>query len=174
MPVPYADFQKINEGVSALILEKVRWPIGLVCPRCANPRITKFTMMSKTGNSRGRYECQQCRYQYSVTVGTLFHGSHLSLEKWFLAIWLCSDEEMQPSVRKVQAFLQIPYKTAWTIVKRINDAKEEEKPFGNSGPAPQESIPNQKHRPLSGQASVGVISLRLQNILGSPRLFLRS
>ena len=32
--------------------------------------------------------CKECDYQFSVTVGTIFHDSHLPLTKWFMATLL--------------------------------------------------------------------------------------
>jgi hypothetical protein len=29
------------------------------------------------------YECVPCAYQYSVTVGTIFHDSHMPLRNWY-------------------------------------------------------------------------------------------
>src|SRR2546421_12993282 len=54
-------------------LENIRWPEGLKCIRCASPRVMNFEAVGKTGKARNLYECVDCRYQYSVTTGTIFH-----------------------------------------------------------------------------------------------------
>ena len=75
-------------------LEQVRWPDGLVCIRedCGSRRIMTFETKGKTGKARHLYECVDCRYQYSITTGTIFHNSHLPLNKWFLAIHLIASQ----------------------------------------------------------------------------------
>src|SRR3954452_21485356 len=60
-------------------LEDLRWPAGVACPRCESDD-TARTEPRKTSYGR------PCRYHFSVTSGTLFHGSHLPIWKWFLTI----------------------------------------------------------------------------------------
>jgi len=52
-------------------------------------------------------------------VGTPFHGSHLPLHKWFLAIHLLHVKEPRGSVRDVQRWLGVTYKTAWNVAQRL-------------------------------------------------------
>ncbi len=66
-------------------LEQLRWPDGVRCPRCGACRgISRI-------ESRGQYECDSCRYQFSVRVGTVFHRSHLPLWKWFVAVYVMEE-----------------------------------------------------------------------------------
>ena len=37
---------------------------------------------------RDQFDCDKCRYQFSVTAGCIFDGTHLPLWKWFLAVYL--------------------------------------------------------------------------------------
>src|SRR5258708_13019489 len=62
-------------------LKRLRWPEGVTCPRCKSKTISRLFTESK-------FECSDCRYQFSVTVGTVFHDSHLPLTQWFLAALL--------------------------------------------------------------------------------------
>ncbi len=64
-------------------LETMRWPNGFVCSRC------KGTNASYVA-SRRLQQCAACRYQVSVTAGTVFHATQTSLQKWFLAIFFLS------------------------------------------------------------------------------------
>src|SRR5438046_6590206 len=61
-------------------LEQLRWPDGIKCPRCTSSRISRI-------KKRDQFDCDNCRYQFSVTAGTIFHDSHLPLWKWFLAFY---------------------------------------------------------------------------------------
>jgi transposase-like protein len=110
-------------------LERIRWPEGPRCPRCGGDRISKFEAKGKTGKDRYLYECMPCSYQYSVTVGTIFHDSHLSLTKWFLAIYLICSNKKGISAKELQRQLSVTYKTAWYMAHRIRLAMQEDKDF---------------------------------------------
>jgi hypothetical protein len=58
-------------------LRRVRWPRGFVCPRC-RARYSHFI------ETRRLEQCAACRYQASVTAGTVLHGTRVSLRVWFL------------------------------------------------------------------------------------------
>ena len=62
-------------------LEKLRWPDGKECPRCGGTTISRIW-------DRNQVDCDSCRYQFSVTAGTILHDSHLPLWKWFFAVYL--------------------------------------------------------------------------------------
>lgn len=102
-------------------LEKVRWPDGLVCIRedCGSRRIMTFDSNGKTGKTRHLYECVDCRYQYSVTTGTIFHNSHVPLTKWFLAIHMICSARRSVSAKDLERKLKVNYRTAWYMVRRI-------------------------------------------------------
>ncbi len=60
-------------------LEELRWSKGFECPSCES----KTYCFIKT---KKLYQCNSCKRQTSITAGSIFHGTHLSLCKWFLAI----------------------------------------------------------------------------------------
>jgi len=74
---------------------------------------------------RGQYDCNVCRYQFSVTSNTIFHDTHLPLWKWFLAIYLVIESKKGISACQVQRTLRITYKTAWFLCHRIRAAMRE-------------------------------------------------
>jgi len=45
-------------------LEAMRWPKGIACPRCG---ATTISLIQK----RDQFDCNSCRYQFSVTAGTI-------------------------------------------------------------------------------------------------------
>jgi transposase-like protein len=98
-------------------LEDLRWPDGPVCPRCEGTSISKIA-------ARNQYECnaKECRYQFSVTAGTLIHDSHLPLWKWFLAVYLMCESKKGISAKQLQRMLSVSYKTAWYLSHRVRDA----------------------------------------------------
>jgi transposase-like protein len=96
-------------------LEELRWPDGPVCPRCEAKTVSRLT-------ERQQYECSKCRYQFSVTAGTVMHDSHLPLWKWFMAIYLITESKKGISAKQLQRMLAVSYKTAWYLSHRIRDA----------------------------------------------------
>ena len=109
--------------------ERLRWPSGPICPKCEGKRVFKFDTYGKTGKPRHLYECVDCRYQFSVTVGTIFHNSHLPLVKWFLAIYMICSAKKGVSAKQLQRELCVTYKTAWYMAHRIRLAMQEDKDF---------------------------------------------
>ena len=62
-------------------LYRWRWPNGFVCPRCEHTGHCRV-------QSRGLYQCSGCRYQVSLTAGTILASTKLALRTWFLAMYL--------------------------------------------------------------------------------------
>ena len=78
-----------------------------------------FSAKGKTGKPRHLYECVDCRYQYSVTTGTMFHNSHLPLSKWFQAIGIMSSATTRVTAKELERKLRVSYKTALYAARRI-------------------------------------------------------
>ena len=110
-------------------LERIRFPEGVKCPKCGGERISKFESEGKTGKVRHLYECMPCHYQFSITAGTIFHDSHMSLMKWFLAIYLICSAKKGVSSKQLQRELGVTYKTAWYMAHRIRLAMSEDSEF---------------------------------------------
>jgi transposase-like protein len=97
-------------------LEDLRWPNGEVaCPRCGDMSVSEI-------RDRHQWDCNSCRYQFSVTAGTIMHRSHLPLRKWFLAIYLMCESKKGMSANQLKRTLGIAYKTAWHLCHRIREA----------------------------------------------------
>jgi transposase-like protein len=100
-------------------LEKVRWPSGPVCPYCHSPRVTPMP-------NEHRHHCNGCNTTFSVTVDTIFHHTHLPLQKWFLAISLVLNAEKGMSARQLARDLEVNKNTGWYIGTRIRNAMFEQ------------------------------------------------
>src|SRR5205807_10376558 len=74
---------------------------------------------------RHQYDCDACRYQFSVRVGTVFHDSHLPLWKWFVATYLVCESKKGISANQLKRTLGVSYKTAWYLCHRIRSAMVE-------------------------------------------------
>lgn len=96
-------------------LEALRWPDGLACPRCGDTTISRI-------KKRGQFDCDGCRYQFSVTAGTIFHDTKLPLWKWFAATYLMVEAKKGMSANQMKRTLGVSYKTAWYLCHRIRAA----------------------------------------------------
>jgi transposase-like protein len=100
-------------------LEELRWPDGVKCPRCDSDKISRIA-------KRRQFDCDACRYQFSVRVGTLFHDSKLPLWKWFLAVYIMGESKKGVSANQLKRMLGVSYKTAWYLCHRIRSAMQDE------------------------------------------------
>ncbi|HMI98767.1 MAG TPA: IS1595 family transposase [Gaiellaceae bacterium] len=100
-------------------LEGLRWPDGVKCPRCESDKISRIA-------KRRQFDCDSCRYQFSVRVGTLFHDSKLPLWKWFLAVYVMGESKKGISANQLKRMLGVSYKTAWYLCHRIRAAMHDE------------------------------------------------
>lgn len=108
------DPMRLTDHQARQYLEKLRWPDGAVCPRCK-----KREIVSVSGGRDGLYNCRLCRRQFTVTVGTIFEGSHLPLSKWVQAFHLVSCSKKGISALQLSRMLGITYKSAWHMAHRI-------------------------------------------------------
>jgi transposase-like protein len=100
-------------------LEALRWPNGVTCPHCKGEKAYAIA-------GRDQYVCASCKYQFSVTVDTIFHDTHLPLTTWFLATVLICEAKKGMSACQIQRSLGIKtYKTAWYLCHRIRAAMVE-------------------------------------------------
>ena len=118
-------------------LEQMRWPEGVECVFCASKKVSKYVKEestrtrknAKTGKvevkpvpARILYVCRDCKKQFSVTQGTIFNDTHLSLEKWFHAVALMVNAKKGLSAMQLQRDLKTAYKTSWYLSHRIRKA----------------------------------------------------
>lgn len=107
-----------DEDSCRIVLEGLRWPQGVRCPRCDSAK-------SYRDSNRGIFDCASCGYQFSVTAGTIFHDSHLPLRKWFIATYLMCESKKGMSALQMKRTLNVAYRTAWYLCHRIRAAMNE-------------------------------------------------
>jgi transposase-like protein len=100
-------------------LESIRWPNGPVCPHCGESERAPYKLPH---NTRKLWKCAACRKQFTVTVGTIFEGSHIGLHKWLLAFYLLCSSKKGMSSHQLHRMLGITYKSAWFMTHRIRYA----------------------------------------------------
>ncbi len=109
-------------------LEALRWPDGAICPHCGV--VGSATKLVGKAHRPGVYQCNDCREQFTVTVGTVFERSKIPLNKWLLATHLMCASKKGMSAHQIGRMLGVTYKTAWFMCHRIREAMTE----GSSGP----------------------------------------
>lgn len=96
-------------------IEQVRWNGKPVCPYCNS---TNTTPMEK----ELRHHCNHCNTSFSATVRTIFHHTHIDLQKWFLCISLILNAKKGISARQLARDLEVNKNTAWSMAMRVRSA----------------------------------------------------
>jgi transposase-like protein len=109
-----------SEATCISALEAMRWSGVPICPYCSSHRSTPLP-------KERRYHCNGCYVTYSVTVGTLFHRTHVPLAKWFAAIGLILAAGRPISARALARALRINRSTALRLMAQVRIAMLDEK-----------------------------------------------
>ena len=94
-------------------LEQARWQGTPRCPYCTS---------TNTAPLQHRRRCYACKTSFSVTVGTIFHHTHMPLQKWFLAIGLMLNARKSLSALQLSRDLHVNKNTAWRIAMQVRKA----------------------------------------------------
>jgi len=116
-PRSYREFVEMFPGneACAVHLEQLRWPYGFTCPICK-------TSADPWRQTRGRLVCSACRYQASVTSGTILDKTRTPLTTWFEAAWHVTTAKNGLSAKTLERTLGTSYRTAWAILQRYRVA----------------------------------------------------
>ncbi len=132
-----------DEDAAREHLEAIHWPDGPNCPHCGSvnakrlpPQKRKPTKAHPGGTVRkGVVQCNDCRQQYTVTVGTVFERSKVPLNKWLLVNHLLCSSKKGMSAHQIARMIGVSYKTAWFMMHRIREAMKDtdQEPLGGYG-----------------------------------------
>src|SRR3954449_525351 len=78
------------------------------CPRCGNLRVSAIT-------TRKLWKCSPCRYQFSVTAGTIFADRKRPIRDYLLAIAIFVNGAKGHSALQLSRDLDCQYKTAFVL-----------------------------------------------------------
>jgi transposase-like protein len=118
---------QLTEDEARTYLETIIWPNGPVCPHCGHTHVVKI--QGQTSRD-GLYSCSKCRREFTVTVDTILHGSHLPIKTWLMAFYLMCSSKKGVSALQLQRNLGIKtYKTAWKLSHTIRKAMKENDSF---------------------------------------------
>ena len=114
--LPAFQRQFATETACQEYLAACRWPDGFICPRCQHPQGYRLT------ESR-RWQCAACRYQVSLTAGTILHNTKTPLTVWFWAAYLTVTDKRGLSALLLQRQLGVRrYETAWLLLHKLRRA----------------------------------------------------
>lgn len=126
----FRTFQTQEQAVE--YLEKVRWHGEPVCPYCGSLSIGRHASGDRKGQ---RWQCRDCTRAFAVTVGTIFHGTHIPLKNWFLVIALMLNAKKSASAYQIARDLGMRRPTVWSMMHRVrtemaNDPSQENLLYG--------------------------------------------
>ena len=123
-----AQFDKLfpigDEDACKAYLKARRWPDGVHCPRCGNPKV--YDLKSR----KWHWQCEQCApdgYRFSIIAGTVFENTNKPLRDWFKVAHLMLTSKKGMSARQLYRYMGFgSLKTAWLMAHKIRLALVEE------------------------------------------------
>jgi transposase-like protein len=118
-------------------MESMRWPNGPICPHCGSVEKHYFltpksgtTRKTRTGSETQRrvWKCKTCRKQFSVTTGTVFHGSRVPLQTWLMVVFEMCANKNGIAAREIERKYGVAPKTAWFMTQRLREAMQTRAP----------------------------------------------
>lgn len=113
----FQSFQTQEQAVD--YLETVRWNGEPHCPYCGSVHVGRHASADR---NMPRWQCYDCTRAFSVTVGTLFHGTHIPLRNWFLVLALMLNAKKSASAYQIARDLGMRRPTVWSMMQRIRTA----------------------------------------------------
>lgn len=100
--------------------EQIRWPDGIVCPKCGTKE--KPYRIHRGSEKREILRCRACKKEFSVTTGTIYEDSHIPLLTWLRASILLASSKKGISSHQLSRMLGITQKSAWFMAHRVRFA----------------------------------------------------
>lgn len=101
--------------------EQIRWGNDVACPHCG---------CVKAYRTKRGFRCsdKDCKKDFTVTTGTIFHNSNIPLRIWFAAIFLATTHKKGISSVQLALDLGITQKSAWHVLHRIREMLKDKAP----------------------------------------------
>jgi len=104
-------------------LEQARWTGGVTCSYCDSANCYRHASGDRNNT---RWQCADCKSTFSVTVGTIFHRTHVPLQNWFLVLALMLNAKKSASSMQIARDLGMRQPTVWSMMHRIRVAMAED------------------------------------------------
>ena len=131
LSIPKLAAKIATEADAYKFLEDLRWGDTPVCPHCESPKAPYFlkpkngtARKTRTGAETQRrvWKCAECRKQFSVLTGTIFHGSKIPVRTWLFVIFEMCSSKNGVSAREIERKYDLTPKSAWFMTHRIREA----------------------------------------------------
>lgn len=113
----FQSFQTQEQAVE--YLERVRWNGEPSCPYCGSLNAGRHASADR---AMSRWQCRDCSRSFAVTVGTLFHGTHIPLRDWFIVLALMLNAKKSASAYQISRDIGKRRPTVWSMMQRIRTA----------------------------------------------------
>jgi transposase-like protein len=133
--IPALMAQVPTEADAYKLLERFRWEDGVVCPHCGSVAEHYF-LRPKNGTSRATrtgsrsqrrvWKCRDCRKQFSVLTGTIFHGTKIPVRTWLMVVFEMCASKNGVAAREIERKYDLTPKSAWFMTHRIREAMKRE------------------------------------------------
>ena len=108
--------------------ENYRFRDGLFCPKCGGNSCYRV----RSGKPQP-FRCRDCKYYYSVKVGTPMENSNLSVRRFMLYIHLLLTDRKGEAAYKLRKSVKTTHHTSWFMGHRIRAMMEAVEPLVLAG-----------------------------------------
>ncbi len=109
---------RMSDGEAHATFRRIRWADNggePYCPRCGCLTITALA-------TRPVWKCTGCKYQFSVTAGTIFENRKRPIRDYLLAIAIFVNGAKGHSALQLSRDLGCQYKTAFVLAHKLREA----------------------------------------------------
>lgn len=93
-------------------LAQAKWPDGFICDKCG---CNAYWLSAKN-----IYICKKCEHQFSLTAGTIMHGTKKPITYWFKAMWWFTTRKSGVNAINLKELLGLgSYHTAWSWLHKL-------------------------------------------------------
>jgi len=101
-----------NDQACYQYLFQLKWPDGFKCSSCGH---RAFWISSKN-----IYICTRCEHNFSLTAGTIMHGTKKPVRYWFKAMWWFTTRKSGVNAVNLKDLLGFgSYDTAWRWLQKL-------------------------------------------------------
>lgn len=113
---------RMSDEEARITFQRIRWADNggeAYCPRCGCLDVRKLA-------TRPVWKCSGCRYQLSVTAGTIFADRKLPIRDYLLAIAIFANGAKGHSALQLSRDLNCQYKSAFVLAHKLREAIDAE------------------------------------------------
>ena len=115
------EIARLSDDEAFEMFRDARWPEGVKCHRCDHGEQNWL-------QKRKQWRCKCCKYQFSVTSGSIFSSHKLPLNTYLMAIALYSNCAKGMSALQLSRDLNVQYKTAFVLAHKLRESLMDSQP----------------------------------------------